>query len=668
VTGWQWASEIGNSDADVPPEILFVNKLDGHYAIFDEVTGALEKELPSAYTTSNSTFTAGDIDRDGRADLVVWSHLDVVPRFFRAYHWNGSDYVPLISHSDSVSSFNVEPFRTAGVPEIWETSDVANTVSCDLRLRDLAGNVLFRASTNVLGWSGPFRQVTWVDLNHDGISEMVLEDQTTIRKYNQYIGSFTVAWTLAGWSVSADLGNVDADAQSEFLVTNNADGHYAIVDQLTGAIQQELPVFPFAFADWSSQDIDGDGRLELVLRRYSPGQAPLITIYNWNGTSLVPLVTVAGHDPQSSLSLVQLRSGTQSEILDLSPYDVVLRDLTGAQLFRASTNIPGWSVTPYTLRFDIQDPRHVGNPDLILYDDTHVWDVRYGGSFAQAWVANGWQYVSNLGNTDADPQSEFMMSGGGDGRFAIFDGSTGAKQQEFTPYTRDHSPGALSLDIDADGLPELFFSRNPGEPPLFTAYHWNGSTYAVLYSHTQPTGQWGPVQLRSASQFEFLENDDTDIRVRDLTGTVIFRASTDLPGWPGLPNSYAAQAVNYPFGMRGLFVFDDAQTRLVLYHNTTAVSDPSRPTALRVFQNAPNPFRTTTAFRIANPKEGDVGIRIFDAGGRLIRTLDQKLPAGLSEIRWDGRDDRARSAPSGVLFYEVTAGGVRQTRKLIRMQ
>ena len=80
------------------------------------------------------------------------------------------------------------------------------------------------------------------------------------------------------------------------------------------------------------------------------------------------------------------------------------------------------------------------------------------------------------------------MSGGGDGRFAIFDGSTGAKQQEFTPYTRDHSPGALLLDIDADGLPELFFSRNPGEPPLFTAYHWNGSTYAVLYCTRSPRG------------------------------------------------------------------------------------------------------------------------------------------------------------------------------------
>ena len=63
-----------------------------------------------------------------------------------------------------------------------------------------------------------------------------------------------------------------------------------------------------------------------------------------------------------------------------------------------------------------------------------------------------------------------------------------------------------------------------------------------------------------------------------------------------------------------------------------------------------------------------MGIRIFDAGGRLVRNLDRGLPAGMNEIHWDGRDDRGRNAPSGVLFYEVTTDAMRQTRKLIRTQ
>jgi hypothetical protein len=262
-----------------------------------------------------------------------------------------------------------------------------------------------------------------------------------------------------------------------------------------------------------------------------------------------------------------------------------------------------------------------------------------------------------------------MFSSSADQRFALFDGLTGTSQQDFPSFTSNTS-SYVNLDVDADGQPELFFGRVPGETPLFTAYHWNGSSYVPTYSHTEPIGAWTPVQLRSDSQFEFLEMDGTDIRVRDLNASVIFRASTDLPDWAGLPNSFASPAFGFPqmFGPRALLVIDPERTRFVLHHGPTGA--PATPGAgtLRVFQNAPNPFRTTTAFRLANPKTGDVAIRVFDAAGRLVRRLDRRLTAGDHVIQWDGRDDAGRSVPSGVLFYEVTADGIRQTRKLIRTQ
>jgi hypothetical protein len=320
--------------------------------------------------------------------------------------------------------------------------------------------------------------------------------------------------------------------------------------------------------------------------------------------------------------------------------------------------------------FDLVDADHVGMPDLVLHDVSHVWDIHYSGTFALSWAANGWAFSQELGSLDADPQSELMLTNAADSTFAMFDGLTGASQQQFTDFKFGRS-FFVPLDTDADARPELYFGSQAGETPLFTAYKWNGSIYAPLYSHTESMGSWGPVQLRSASQWEFLEMDDTDFRVRDIVApTVLFRASTDLSGWSGLPFAIAAPGVEYPGqpGVYDLFVWDGAQFRVVLYTNTTGVPGSPGTTAFRVFQNAPNPFRTSTAFRISNPKEGDVGIRIFDAGGRLIRRLDQKLPAGDSMVRWDGRDDRGRNALSGVLFYEVTADGIRQTRKLIRIQ
>ena len=365
VTGWQWASEIGNSDADVPPEILFVNKLDGALRDLRRSHGRAREGVALGLPHHvELDVHGGDIDRDGAptsSSGPIWTS-------FRGSSGPTTGTVPTMSRS-SRTRIPSRPSTwsrsgTAGVPEDLGDSPTLR-IPCPAIFGSAISPATFSSGPRRTSSAGRVRSArSRVDLNHDGISEMVLEDQTTIRKYN-HSTSAASRWPDAGGLVGLGRpGQRRCGRPVRVLVTNNADGHYAIVDQLTGAIQQELPVFPFACADWSSQDIDGDGRLELVLRRYSPGQAPLITIYNWNGTSLVPLVTVAGHDPQSSLSLVQL-GAVPSPKSRSEPVRMVLRDLTGAQLFRASTNIPGWSVTPHTLRFDIQDPRHVGNPDLI---------------------------------------------------------------------------------------------------------------------------------------------------------------------------------------------------------------------------------------------------------------------------------------------------------------
>ncbi len=668
VSGWDWAGDLGNSDADIQPEMLFLHAGDGHYAVFDQLHGTLEKEF-ATFSPSNSTLGAGDIDGDGRSDLVVRSHPFVVPPFFHAYRWNGSDYVPFFAHADSVAHYGMTTFRFASQPEFWELSADPMMPECDFRLRTLAGSVLFRAATNVPGWTGPFRSSTWVDRNGDGVTELLLEDQASVRMFNQYAGSFTVAWTLPGWYSAIEVGNLDSDPQSEFLVLNIADDHYGIVDGTSGALQQEFPAFALPESFLSIQDVDNDGRGEVIAQKFVSGQPTVFSIHRWNGATLAQLVSVTATHEFSNLTLVGLRNSTQVDIFELSPTDALLRDLSGALLFQASTAIPGWSVVPFSFGFQIADPDQDGDPDMILHDLSHVWAIRYDGAFNLLWAANGWRYVQELGNLDGDPQGEFMLTNSVDSRFALFDGLAGTSQQDF-PLFASNTSSFIPLDSDDDGKSELYFGRMPGETPLFTAYAWNGSTHAPTYSHTEPVGQWSPVQLRSDSQFEFLEVDNTDIRVRDLTATVLFRASTDLPDWPGLPSAFASRANNFPemFGPRALFIVDPEKTRFVLHHGPVGVPATPGAGALRVFPNAPNPFRTTTAFRLSNPKAGEVGIRVFDAAGRLVRRLDRHLAAGEHEVRWDGRDDAGRDVPSGVLFYEVTAEGHRQTRKLIRTQ
>lgn len=86
--------------------------------------------------------------------------------------------------------------------------------------------------------------------------------------------------------------------------------------------------------------------------------------------------------------------------------------------------------------------------------------------------------------------------------------------------------------------------------------------------------------------------------------------------------------------------------------------DPELPALVfRVEPAAPNPFNPTTRIRFTLPAAGRAQVRVYDAAGRLVRTLvDAELAAAAHVATWDGRDDAGRSCPSGVYFYRVAAG------------
>ncbi|MCK4305777.1 MAG: S8 family serine peptidase, partial [Candidatus Eisenbacteria sp.] len=85
-----------------------------------------------------------------------------------------------------------------------------------------------------------------------------------------------------------------------------------------------------------------------------------------------------------------------------------------------------------------------------------------------------------------------------------------------------------------------------------------------------------------------------------------------------------------------------------------------------IMGHAPNPLHCTTRITLALPSSGEVSVAVFDAPGRLIRTLyDGSLPAGRSELIWDGCDDRGALAVSGVYFIRMDANGRSSSRRVI---
>jgi hypothetical protein len=105
------------------------------------------------------------------------------------------------------------------------------------------------------------------------------------------------------------------------------------------------------------------------------------------------------------------------------------------------------------------------------------------------------------------------------------------------------------------------------------------------------------------------------------------------------------------------------------------VGDPTGvdPIALvnRLGDNYPNPFNPTTTIGYSIAEPGRVTLKIYDAAGRLIRTLvdeNQEPQAGGFEEVWNGLNEQGQRVASGVYFYQLKATDFSQTKKMVLLK
>jgi len=99
------------------------------------------------------------------------------------------------------------------------------------------------------------------------------------------------------------------------------------------------------------------------------------------------------------------------------------------------------------------------------------------------------------------------------------------------------------------------------------------------------------------------------------------------------------------------------------------VGVPGTADAKYLSQNHPNPFNPSTTIAFGLDEPADVSLVIYDAAGRLVRTLvDRRYEAGRFEEVWDGRDVSGTAVASGVYFYRLEAGPFSRTRKMVLLK
>ncbi len=106
---------------------------------------------------------------------------------------------------------------------------------------------------------------------------------------------------------------------------------------------------------------------------------------------------------------------------------------------------------------------------------------------------------------------------------------------------------------------------------------------------------------------------------------------------------------------------------IVTIDDASPVFDVPASTALDLGQPYPNPFTPSTSLALSIRQDSRIRLVICNARGHLIRTLhDGILTAGNHVMKWDGRMDNGRTAPSGLYLARIRDDdGHTQTRRLI---
>jgi len=162
---------------------------------------------------------------------------------------------------------------------------------------------------------------------------------------------------------------------------------------------------------------------------------------------------------------------------------------------------------------------------------------------------------------------------------------------------------------------------------------------------------------------------------RGAIAKVIFDVASGLPAelvtidsttysdlWPTLFRTADEARVFEPFFGKGYIDIKQA----------TGIEDydgSSLPTDFALAQNHPNPFNPSTSISFALPRASEVRLTVFNILGEAVRTLvNERLNAGVHEIRFDGRDNENHNLASGIYFYRIQASDFTASKKMMLLK
>jgi|GEM_PF-3335840 len=252
------------------------------------------------------------------------------------------------------------------------------------------------------------------------------------------------------------------------------------------------------------------------------------------------------------------------------------------------------------------------------------------------------------------------------------------------PYTSD-----VYLYVPDDPEPIVYNGHFDGE----TFFGWDvvlsgaadatletaGAGFAAQLTSGSPAALEQAVDLPSGSatlsfDFDFATANGTlTVTLGGVPMAQLTSADDTEPGFTSLDVEITATP---PLGEDGVtlsFSLDDAAVSTAQIDNIEISSgssgvtrDHSGKAGTLECRAYPNPFSESTTLYYGGSQVGLVEVAIYDAGGRLVKSLSAtQQEQGPGSLHWDGTSDTGEILPAGVYFMRVSDGRESASRKLM---
>ncbi len=200
--------------------------------------------------------------------------------------------------------------------------------------------------------------------------------------------------------------------------------------------------------------------------------------------------------------------------------------------------------------------------------------------------------------------------------------------------------------------------------------HWDGSQWSVVDAPTNSGGSLtavGPNDLWVSGWNGFFHWDG--LAWTEVPTTIAGASYT-------LRSGGMVQAGDCDILCVGFWTLSDGTTGYTLAERLqpATVSVPgsgveASPVGASLAASHPNPFLDATTIRYSLARGGAARLVVFDASGRRVRTLfDRVLPPGSGELTWDGTAEDGATLPAGAYFLRLESPEGTSFGKLTRVR